>query len=117
REPAKLTLPANRLALLMEFSSRHSFGRWLYPCLRALSLLSLILALAAPQWGFATRDFRKKGVDIVISMDVSGSMLALDFMPKNRLTAAVEIAKNFVSRRPNDRFALVAFSEYAITAS
>ena len=114
---AKLALPANRLALMMEFAPRFSLGEWLYPALRTLSYFFLIIALAGPQWGYATRDYRKKGVDIVISMDVSGSMLALDFLPKNRLRAAVDIAKDFVSRRPNDRFSLVAFSEYAITAS
>jgi len=42
-------------------------------------------------------------------------MLAMDFAPQNRLGAAVSVAKDFVSRRPNDRFALVAFSEYALT--
>ena len=110
-------LPASRLALLMELQGSHNLYRYFYPALKSLLILSLILALARPQWGHGVRDLQKNGVDIVIAMDVSGSMLALDFMPQNRLGAAVKVAKDFVSRRPNDRFSLVAFSEYAITAS
>ncbi len=102
---------------MLKISGRMRLGKYLYPGLRALILLALILALARPQWGTASRDLRKQGVDVVIALDVSGSMLALDFLPQNRLGAAVKVAKDFVSRRPNDRFSLVAFSEYAITAS
>lgn len=117
RLPDKPSLPASRLKLMLKISGRMRLGKYLYPGLRALILLALILALARPQWGTASRDLRKQGVDVVIALDVSGSMLALDFLPQNRLGAAVKVAKDFVSRRPNDRFSLVAFSEYAITAS
>jgi Ca-activated chloride channel family protein len=110
-------LPASRLALLMELQGSHNLYRYFYPALKSMLILCLVLALARPQWGHGVRDLQKNGVDIVIAMDVSGSMLALDFMPQNRLGAAVKVAKDFVSRRPNDRFSLVAFSEYAITAS
>lgn len=115
--PRKLSLPGSRLQMLMQISGKRSIGKWLYPALRSLILFSLVLSLARPQWGTASRDLRKQGVDIVIALDVSGSMLALDFLPQNRLGAAVKVAKDFVSGRPNDRFSLVAFSEYAVTAS
>jgi Ca-activated chloride channel family protein len=117
RKTGKLALPSSRLQLLLQVSGKKNFGKFLYPTLRSLTLLVLVLALARPQWGNASRDFRKQGVDIVIALDVSGSMLALDFLPQNRLGAAVKVAKDFVSGRPNDRFSLVAFSEYAVTAS
>lgn len=110
-------LPASRLQLLLQISGDKSYWQYLYPGIRALILFFLIIALARPQWGSSQRDFSKKGVDIAISLDVSGSMLALDFMPQNRLGAAVKVAKDFVSGRPNDRFALLAFSEYAITST
>lgn len=113
----KLALPSSRLQVLFQISGRKRFWAWFYPGLRSVILLVMVLALARPQWGYGTRDFRNKGVDIVISLDISGSMLALDFLPQNRLGAAVKVAKDFVSGRPNDRFSLVAFSEYAITAS
>lgn len=114
--PRQLAIPSSRLQLLLQLSGKR-YWAYLYPALRVLILLCLIIALARPQWGTARRDFSKKGVDIAIALDVSGSMLALDFLPQNRLGAAVEVAKDFVSRRPNDRFALVAFSEYAVTSS
>jgi len=117
RKARKLALPNSRLRLLLSLSGNKRFWTYLYPALRSLILFFLIIALAGPQWGIASRDFRKKGVDIAIALDVSGSMLALDFLPQNRLGAAVKVAKDFVSRRPNDRFSLVAFSEYAVTCS
>jgi Ca-activated chloride channel family protein len=117
RKPSKLSLPASRLNILLQIKGNRGMGALLYPVLRSLILLFLILALARPQWGSNSRLFQKQGVDIVIALDVSGSMLALDFLPQNRLGAAVKVAKDFVSGRPNDRFSLVAFSEYAITAS
>ncbi len=113
----KLSLPFSRLQMLLQISGGQRFWAYFYPGLRALILFCLIVALAGPQWGTARRDFNKKGVDIAIALDVSGSMLALDFLPQNRLGAAVQVAKDFVSGRPNDRFALVAFSEYAISSS
>jgi Ca-activated chloride channel homolog len=116
KKASRLAIPTSRLQLLLQLSGKR-YWAYLYPALRSLILLCLILALARPQWGTATRDYRKKGVDIAIALDVSGSMLALDFLPQNRLGAAVKVAKDFVSGRPNDRFALVAFSEYAITTS
>ena len=117
RKPKKLALPNSRLRLLLQLSGEKQLWAYFYPALRSLILFCLIIALARPQWGVANRDFRKKGVDIAIALDVSGSMLALDFLPQNRLGAAVKVAKDFVSRRPNDRFALIAFSEYAVTSS
>lgn len=113
----ELSLPSSRLQLLLQLSKGKLYWRYLYPTLRSLIVIFLVIALARPQWGKANRDLRFKGVDIVIALDISGSMLALDFLPQNRLGAAVRVAKDFVSKRPNDRFALVAFSEYALTAS
>ena len=107
----KTRLPFTRLNLLREVAGENKFWRYLFPVLRALTLLCLILALAQPRWGRGTRDITQKGVDIVLAVDISGSMLALDFAPQNRLAAAVKVARDFISKRPNDRFGLVAFSE------
>ncbi len=113
----KLRLPFTRLSLLQGLRHQNQHWKYLYPVLRALILLCLILAIAQPRWGKGQRDLSKKGVDIVLAVDISGSMLAVDFAPENRLGAAVNVAKNFVNNRPNDRFGLVAFSEYALTQS
>ncbi len=110
-------LPFTRISLLREIAGENRFWKYIFPVLRALTLLCLVLALAQPRWGTGTRDISQRGVDIVLAMDISGSMLALDFAPQNRLAAAVKVAQDFIARRPNDRFGLVAFSEYALTQS
>lgn len=113
----KPSLPFTRLALLREIGAANPLWKYIFPVLRSLVLLCLILALAQPRWGRGIRDISQKGVDIVLAVDISGSMLALDFAPQNRLQAAVKVAQDFITKRPNDRFGLVAFSEYALTQS
>jgi Ca-activated chloride channel family protein len=58
---------------------------------------------------------RAEGVDIVIALDVSGSMAALDFQPSDRLGVAKEVIESFLERRPDDRFGLVVFAGAAVT--
>ncbi len=111
----KQGLAHSRTELLAKLALGRFPYRYLFPALRSLILLTLSLAIAQPRWGTKTRDLSHKGVDIVLAIDISGSMLAMDFAPQNRLGAAVNVAKEFVLKRPNDRFALVAFSEYALT--
>jgi len=82
--------------------------------LRLLAVSCIILALARPQ----TRDDEElvsgEGVDIVLCIDVSGSMLAQDFTP-NRIEAAKEVAASFVAGRPTDRIGIVIFSGESFT--
>jgi Ca-activated chloride channel family protein len=86
--------------------------------LQVASLLFIILALAKP---FRWEDFNdseneyKNGIDIILAMDVSGSMMATDFNP-NRLEVAKKVAKTFIDDRKGDRIGLVAYSEEAYTA-
>ncbi len=117
RSKRQLRLPFTRLQTLRQIAGENRFWKYLLPLLRVLTLVALILAISQPRWGRGTRDINRKGVDIVLAVDISGSMLALDFAPQSRLGAAVKVAKDFISRRPNDRFGLVAFSEYALTQS
>jgi Ca-activated chloride channel homolog len=84
--------------------------------LRLLALACLLLALARPQIRNTQSRNRGEGIDIVLCMDVSGSMLAPDFLP-NRLEAAKSVAIDFVNSRPVDRFALVIFSGESFTLS
>lgn len=108
-------LPHSRVKQLKILAHKQFPYRYLFPVLRSLILFFLIIAIAEPRWGTKSRDLSNKGVDIVMAIDISGSMLAMDFAPQNRLSAAVSVAKDFVKKRPNDRFGLVAFSEYALT--
>jgi len=110
-------LPFSNLTVLNQLSRGTRFWCWLYPALRSVALLCLIIALSRPQWGVNVRDFDNRGVDIIIALDVSGSMLALDFKPQNRLTAAKQVAADFISKRPNDRIGLVTFGSHALTVS
>jgi Ca-activated chloride channel family protein len=79
-----------------------------------LGLAALIVALARPQTGIASESFTTEGIDIVLALDVSTSMLAEDLQP-NRLEAAKAVASEFVAGRRNDRIALVAFAGEAFT--
>lgn len=95
-------------------SSRKVFFRHLPFVLRLLSLSCLILALARPQKHSDEKNTKGEGIDIVISMDVSGSMLTDDFQP-NRLEVSKEMAADFVRSRPVDRIGLVIFSGESYT--
>ncbi len=87
---------------------------FLPPILRALALVALVCALARPQTGVTSESVLTEGIDIVIAMDVSTSMLAEDLEP-NRLEAAKAVAADFVAGRTNDRIGLVAFAGQAFT--
>jgi Ca-activated chloride channel family protein len=82
--------------------------------LRAISIGFLILAIARPQARSSWKDIYSEGIDIVISMDISASMLAQDFKP-NRLEASKQVAMEFIDSRPNDRIGLVIFSGESFT--
>lgn len=82
--------------------------------LRVIALIALIVALARPQSSNTTENIDSEGIDIVFSIDVSGSMLAEDLKP-NRIEAAKKVALDFVDRRPTDRIGLVIFSGESFT--
>ncbi|WP_299533297.1 VWA domain-containing protein [Ulvibacterium sp.] len=78
--------------------------------LRLLALAAVIIAMARPQTEeVSTRTKTTKGIDIVMAIDVSSSMLARDLKP-NRLSALKEVAADFIRERPNDRIGLVAYA-------
>lgn len=78
-------------------------------------LLFAVVALARPQAGTTTQEISGRGLDIVLCLDTSGSMRSEDFKPQNRLGAAKEVAKGFISGRPHDRLGLVVFGGIAMT--
>ena len=82
--------------------------------LRIVALSFLILAIARPQSRSSWKDVKTEGIDIVVSLDVSLSMLAKDFKP-NRLEVAKEVLGDFIDARPNDKIGLVVFSGEAFT--
>ena len=78
------------------------------------ALILLIIALARPQSSTNWEESTTEGIDIILSMDISGSMLAEDLKP-NRLAASKEVAMDFISKRANDRVGLVIFSGESFT--
>jgi Ca-activated chloride channel family protein len=84
--------------------------------LRLLSITCLIIALARPQTRNDQEMVSGEGIDIILCMDVSGSMLAQDFTP-NRLEAMKQVAADFVDKRPTDRIGLVIFAGESFTSS
>lgn len=87
--------------------------RWVLHALRAVALLLLIVALARPQKGKAESAFHGEGIDIMLAVDVSGSMLSEDFtlgsQRANRLDVVKSVVKDFVGGRAGDRIGLVLF--------
>lgn len=84
--------------------------------LNVLAVGLLIVALARPQNTERGSNTKTQGIDIVLALDVSSSMLARDFQP-DRFTASKELAKDFILDRPNDRLGLVVFAGESFTQS
>ena len=100
------------------FTGSKSFFVRLYPFLgvfRLLALIALIVAMARPRTvDISNKTKTTKGIDIVMAIDVSGSMLAKDLKP-NRMEALKKVAASFVDERPNDRIGLVVYASEAYT--
>ncbi len=84
------------------------------PILRALAAIALIIALARPQLSLKEEIVKAEGIDIVLIMDISSSMLAQDF-PPNRLEVSKKVAKEFIDKRTFDRIGLVVFAGESFT--
>ena len=83
--------------------------------LRTLGLAALSVALFRPQTASTVENMTREGIDMVLAMDLSGSMLSKDFKP-NRLESAKEVAMEFVDSRPFDRIGVVAYEGEAFTS-
>jgi Ca-activated chloride channel family protein len=82
--------------------------------LRILTLSLLTIVLARPQSKSSWKDVNTEGIDIVIALDISGSMLAQDFSP-NRLEGSKSVAMDFIEKRPTDRIGLVVYEGESFT--
>jgi Ca-activated chloride channel homolog len=99
-------------------ASGPSTGSWIPKAiflLRNLALASLVIALARPRSGAHVETRTSEGINIVLAIDLSSSMLALDFRPANRIEVAKQKVKQFISRRTSDRIGIVAFAGEALT--
>jgi Ca-activated chloride channel homolog len=97
----------------LPLSYKHLLGHILFG-LKLFAIALLIIVLARPQSSNSYENISTQGIDIIIALDISGSMLARDFKP-DRLEASKDIATEFIAGRPNDRIGLVIFSAESFT--
>jgi len=83
--------------------------------IKVFCLFLLIVAMARPQILNFFSVEKKQGIDILITLDISGSMASIDFKPKNRLEVAKDVINNFINKRKNDRLGLVIFAGTSYT--
>jgi Ca-activated chloride channel family protein len=106
------------MGLLRELAGASTIGgRYVPIALRSLVLLLLVAALARPQLGNKSTEVSSEGVDIMLAIDTSGTMKALDFVSgRNRVTrldAVKEVVKDFVKGREADRIGMIVFGTHA----
>ena len=114
--PAGLRFSDNSLARAGEQPWKVGLRPFL-PVLRWLAIALVIVAVARPQTGQAKEIVTGEGVDIVLALDISGSMTAEDFVPLDRLEAAKEVITDFIEERKYDRVGLVVFAANAFVSS
>jgi len=90
-------------------------ARFFLSIMKMIGLGLLIIALARPQQTSAEREYETSGIDIILALDISGSMLAEDFKPANRINVAKSEAIKFISGRKSDRIGLVVFAGKSYT--
>ena len=110
---ASLRMPGLQSFTGARITFRHYLRHILF-ALRIIALTLLIIVLARPQATDKFQNTSTEGIDIVLTLDISGSMLARDFRP-DRLEASKNVATEFISGRPYDRIGLVVFSGESFT--
>ena len=113
RSSASLRMPGLQQFTGAGTTFRHYLRHVLF-ALRTIAVTFLIIALARPQATESFQDVSTEGIDIILTLDISGSMLARDFRP-DRLDASKNVATEFITGRPYDRMGLVVFSGESFT--
>ncbi len=112
KSEAKMPLPG--LGSITHKLSLKEVGSRLLPIIKLIGLASMLIALARPQLSLQEVEETAEGIDIMLVMDLSSSMLAQDFTP-DRISASKVMAERFVEKRPYDRIGLVVFAGEAFT--
>lgn len=113
---AAVTFSSNIHFGAMPGNLRARWGPWVGYTLQMIALVLLIAALARPQVSDVAFERDAEGIDIMLVLDISSSMLAEDLQP-NRLEAVKQVASRFVDAREDDRIGLVVFARHGITLS
>jgi len=115
KEKRRIKIAFPQTEKLLKLKKHNDFMLYIPLILRVIILALIITALARPRMADKKQLITGKGIDIILTIDVSGSMQAIDFKPTNRLQAAKKVATDFIEKRRNDRIGLVTFAEYAFT--
>ncbi|HOO73358.1 MAG TPA: VWA domain-containing protein [Spirochaetota bacterium] len=108
RRDSAVALSSERV-LNLRRSFRVATYRFL-PAFRFAAILLLLVAVARPGKGIHYSSVKNLGIDIMIALDVSGSMMGEDFQPKNRLEVAKQVVADFIGRRSSDRVGMAVFA-------
>ncbi len=109
------TLNYSDIDYIKKFSHKRFTPQYILFILRIIALTFFIIAFARPQAGQKKEEITSKGIDIMLVIDTSSSMKALDFNPLNRLEAAKDVIQKFIKGRKNDRIGVVVFSGISLT--
>ncbi|MDQ3949706.1 MAG: VWA domain-containing protein, partial [Gemmatimonadota bacterium] len=112
RQPA---IVFSRVPVLARGARRGASAAFALFLLRNLALAAAIIAMARPRSAGRTENVTSEGINIVVAIDISSSMLAQDFLPNNRLEVAKDVVQRFVNARRSDRIGIVAFAGEALT--
>lgn len=115
KRKAQVNLPTQRFAQAVKPTGKLILTHSLFIS-KTMAIALIIIAIARPQSSSSWQNVKAEGIDIVLAMDISGSMLARDLEP-NRLEAAKEVAVDFIEKRINDRIGLVIYAGEAYTQS
>ena len=107
---ARRAVPYPPATLLEALGGRNRFLPWISAGLITAAFAAAVLALARPAIRTARTQVTTEGVAIMVCLDVSGSMIAEDFQPNNRIDVAKTVLSDFVRKRPNDRLGLITFA-------
>ena len=113
KSEASLQISSHRNLIKFTKSSKIKY-RHIPFVLRTLTIVSIVVALSRPQASNSWRTQNTEGIDIMMALDLSGTMLAEDLKP-NRLEAAKTVATEFILSRPNDNIGLVVFARESFT--
>ncbi len=117
RGRAAYAVPSTAALMALKPTARVRFAR-LLPVLRIVAVVLFAAGIARPRIGEANAIVPEQGIDIVLAIDTSGSMVANQFGPgQTRLAATKDVVRNFIEGRQNDRIGLVVFQEGALAMS
>ncbi len=109
----QLSVGFTQIDILKKVKPRAINYRLIFSILTSFVIFFIVISLSRPQKGITSKEVSTKALNIMILLDISGSMQAIDFKPEDRLTVAKKVVKDFILKRKNDQLGLVIFARKA----